>query len=44
MILSEALGQYKMASPVEKEPSIEYPPYGALGTALSARYPVSVTH
>ena len=38
---SHALGQCKMALPVEQEPSIKYPIYRVLHPSLSARYPVS---
>ena len=38
-----AVGQCDIAPPVNQDPSIEYSLYGAVGLALSARYPVSAT-
>ena len=38
---TQALGQCKLAAPVDQESSIEYTLSGAKGPALSARYPVS---
>ena len=37
-------GQCKKAPPVEQEPSVEDSLSGSKGSALSARYPVSVMH
>ena len=38
-----AVGQ-AIATPVNQEPSIEFSLYGAIGPALSAKYPVAATH
>ena len=43
-VYSPALGQSKMVPPVEQEPRLECLHTGAMGLALSAKYPVTVTH
>ena len=40
---TQVLDLSTIAPPVKQQPSIEYPLFGALGEALSVRYPVLVT-